>query len=287
MKKKFASCIILLICLFPCFAAVKGVRDLIVYDSAITRSVEVKATVAELEEYEDSEGATQYDLYISYTYDGKTYRPEYDVKKASAWRNRIGETITIRIDPENPAEPITNLTSGRWFIYVGIVMVHAVACLSAGILDKHLDRGFLPDHETLHGKVCAWVRHRLTVPLTAIFLALSLELLHWRYPRGFEGMFLHIVGFVLIALALWRLRRVAQWFRMANNLEYEVVYGKLVEKIYDEGDSDSAATYDLRFTDGSRVWTKRVDAKTYHTAREGTSGMVVYLPNRKVEILTF
>lgn len=285
MQKKALAWILLSVFTLFGLGTIRNVKDMIAYDSAVIRTVEVEATVAEVDEYEDSDGYTMHDLYISYTYAGETYRPEYNVKDASDWEDRIGETITVRIDPENPDEPVTNLITGRFGVYFGAVFFLAAAGVAARLLDQYQPDGTIPDRDTLHSRVWGWAKHRFVVPVVIALVGVALELLHWRCPRSGEGMFLDIVGYVLIALALWRLIQAVRWLRMAKDQDYEVVYGRLAEKIYQEGESSD--TYRLKFTGSHSNFTKDVDPDVFHAAEEGAVGMAVYLPGKKTAILTF
>jgi len=65
-------------------------------------AVEVEANVSYIHIYEDSDDDKQYELYMTYTYDGVFYEDIY-WETISSDKYEVGDSVVIKVLPENPA----------------------------------------------------------------------------------------------------------------------------------------------------------------------------------------
>ena len=107
------KCIVSLILLVAIVLFLRGgIRNGERYLKASANAVTVNATVVGIKETEDSEGDTKYAAIMRYTHNGKEYAHTYNtyssLSKAEAVLNK---TVSVTIDPENPAETIEDIRS--------------------------------------------------------------------------------------------------------------------------------------------------------------------------------
>lgn len=80
-------------------------------DAAVT----VTATICEVKEVTDGDFGTEYDVYVEYSYQGKSYKECHMTSKKSMWMDRVGQTLTLTINPEKPEEELDDLSDGLVF----------------------------------------------------------------------------------------------------------------------------------------------------------------------------
>lgn len=83
----------------------------------------VEATITDIAEWEDSDGDTHYDVYICYSYGEKQYKTEYSKYSSSMYE---GQTISVKIDPENPDELPTDGVSQIVASLIGLIILGSV-----------------------------------------------------------------------------------------------------------------------------------------------------------------
>lgn len=263
----------------------KKVVDIVQYERTISESVSIDAVVSRVEQYEDADGDTQSDVYITYTYQGEEYEVKYEPETDSGYKELIGKTVAVRIDPDHPDVLMENLIKSRFIVYIGVLMVWGgIAVVRVGLTREPVGP---PDREVIHLYLCYRSRMGFVIPVGTGMLGIALILLHYLCPMGSEGMLFHVVGMVIVILSGWRLVYPVKLCRMVANREYTLVYSTLQEKVFDAGDSDSSDTYRLRFVNNRGTWWKRVDRVTYHNASVGDPGIAVYLPGKDVPICEF
>ena len=70
--------------------------------------ITVVATVVEVDRSRNVDTGDSYFVYVSYTYNGETYRTNLgDLGKE--WESKIGEQFTIRINPDKPSETLSDM----------------------------------------------------------------------------------------------------------------------------------------------------------------------------------
>ena len=98
-----------------------------IYDNAVT----VKAVVVEHKEKESDDLGSSYHSYISYTYEGKNYeKKEYEVVTSKKDLTNIGETVFVKINPENPGDLLNDLAWSARFgvLFCGLTLFIALTC---------------------------------------------------------------------------------------------------------------------------------------------------------------
>ena len=86
----------------------------------------------------DPDSSDEYNVYVRYTVDGKTYDGETDVYKESY---REGGEITVRYNPKNPAR-ITSLSTPRAIIILSVGVLFTAAGVVIGL--RNLRTGSYP-----------------------------------------------------------------------------------------------------------------------------------------------
>lgn len=79
------------------------------------RAVTLNATVCRVEEGFDADGNDEYEVFVDYTYEGKQYTKRYMVSTSDMWLDRIGDTVEIIINPDNPTEELKDMEDPLFF----------------------------------------------------------------------------------------------------------------------------------------------------------------------------
>ena len=77
-------------------------------------SVRLESVISRVEEGTDADGYDEYYVYVTYDYNGKTYTKKHLTSTKEAWLDRVGETITIRINPDKPTEELNDIQDSIW-----------------------------------------------------------------------------------------------------------------------------------------------------------------------------
>ena len=139
MKKRSGMIVLLLfMAAFMLFASVMGVNLLSsgaeqydeyyrLEDTAVT----VTAKITSMKEKDDGDGGTDYVTYITYSYNGATFR---DVKYKTFGSNKhYGEQVQVEIDPQNPAHLRPDHSGMTQIVLGGLMVVFGVIISSISI----------------------------------------------------------------------------------------------------------------------------------------------------------
>lgn len=96
------------------------------------RAVALEAVITDVETVSRGDD-TDYDVYVSYTYDGKQYRECYLSSLDEDWKNKIGNSVTIVVDSLEPEVQIDDLTDGLFFAFFFGTPIFAVGCYTIGV----------------------------------------------------------------------------------------------------------------------------------------------------------
>lgn len=96
----------------------------------VSKAEEVYSVISDITSYRDSDGDRHYTAYVDYEFDGEYF---YDVALSSySGSMRVGKEVKVLVDPENPGEPQTIMSS-----IVGGIIFAAFGAIFAGV-------GFIP-----------------------------------------------------------------------------------------------------------------------------------------------
>ena len=295
MKKKIGiSFILLMMTVFMILAAGFGAKTLSSgaeqYDEYYrleNSAATVTARITSMKEKDDGDGGTDYVTYITYSYNGATFR---DVKyKTFGSDDHYGQVVQVEIDPQNPAHlrpdhsGMTQIVFGGIMIAFGVVIatISVTSILSSikaaknwqttytsPFLNTHVVQMDL-DYENHYKK-------QYSVLITGIISALLLGLLTYNYietrtltaPIAYGVTLLVYLGYGAFTYA--RHNKALE--------EITLVYDKLL-KITTEEDSDGNKTDVWAFACQSR-WIPQPRCLVTHTNKTLSSfrvGTEVYL----------
>ncbi len=81
----------------------------------VSSGVEVDSVVVDTDIHNGSDGSTTYSPIFEYTYEGETYRYN-SVNSSSNLSHKIGDHVTLVIDPSNPKHARENSFGELWFL---------------------------------------------------------------------------------------------------------------------------------------------------------------------------
>lgn len=109
------------------------------YDSFLSEydnSVDVSAEIYTIKETTDSDGDTEYEYYVHYTHNGKSYNEKY-ITSSSGNKYNIGQTVTIKVDSRNPKTMLKDSASATTIFFVlSLTSISYLFCCFVDILKQ-------------------------------------------------------------------------------------------------------------------------------------------------------
>lgn len=241
-----------------------------------TQGVAVTARVTRIDEYEDSEGSTDYDVFVEYTYDGQVWNQEYtEINGAKA---RVGDLETIHINPADPMQIMEETASNaKTFCIVAGAFLAVGAGLSGIRIRQDYCEAFGISRENIETDLRNYIRSERGWQVTAaIALCLGTGAI-----AGCGSVVLYLVLVASLVLTIVFLIKHSNRARAFKNEAYSIRRDRLVsQKI--EKDSDDNDQYYLFYANSEgatyRIHTNR---KTYGQVKPGDEIIAVYFDGNK------
>ena len=99
------------------------------------RAVAVKAVVSDVKEVTKDESVT-YNVYVRFDYEGSPYTLRYATSSREEWMDRIGETVTVVVDSQDPNVKIDDLVDGLFFSFFFGLPIFALGFCTAGMQSR-------------------------------------------------------------------------------------------------------------------------------------------------------
>ena len=279
------KCIAMILLLFFCGrGALMSLYDCIRFSKVQSNAVTVDAVVSNVEVEFDSEDGNEYDVYVRYTYAGESYEVRYlNDSDEGSWMDKIGQSVSLEINPHRPEELIVVLKSSAQAIALELCLLNLALALWVIPTHKNWTR--------VYGTGKAFVKKDLEVQLCRRWLwkwgvVTGLELI--ALPIIFSKVYafwLMLPGAVFLFLGIKGARRFRADLEKVHNESFTVRDDTLVEKLT-ESDGDGGTDYLLVYSNGTDTWKKRVSYRQYLSAQPGQTERVVYLDGETHPILT-
>lgn len=268
-------------CIFMMLTLIVGMVLLIISLDAAdsyrnTRGVAVTASVTRIDEYEDSEGGTDYDVFVEYTYDGRVWNQEYT--EISGSKARIGDEHTIHINPAAPLEIMEETESdAKTFCIMASVFLAVTAGLSGIRIRQDYCTAFGISREHIVKDLQNRIRSERSWQVTAaITLCLGIGTI-----AGCGFWFSYLVLVVSLTLTVVFLINHSNRARAFRNEAYSIQRDRLVAQKH-EKDSDDNDVYRqcYRNAEGGTYWVNTTAAR-YAAGKIGDEIIAVYFDGSK------
>lgn len=262
------------------------VVDLEHYRRVYQNPLTVTATVTWHDEYEDSEGGTDYKSYITYTVDDVEYSNiHYETTGSEEKLTPLGTTIEVQVSPEDPADLLSELRDGAGlFLCLPIAGIIAGCWRMLAIRKRSKTGGSTPDRETIRQDALLTVRGR-TAPVFFLLLCVIYSVLYLRYSMALGILALFAA---LVCAVCWLVYFILA-IRDANNLKkdnFRLHRDVLINK-WVSTNADNDDIYSLTYQSQGRTWKETVPRSSYEKAQIGDTVLAVYLPGKKKPIVYY
>jgi hypothetical protein len=284
LVKRLAICAVVLLigAVLVCFSLRNSIR----YRNLLNTGVEVTATIYEVKETKDVDDADHYEVYVTYTYLGKSYSKLHMSANHREWLDRVGQTLTITINPENPTEELRDMESPIFFsMFFGL----PVFCLGLTLLPFH---GCRLSYVEMYGLRSSAIREDLVqnarrgkVWLWCLIYGCA-ECIYGLYIRDIEstGSGDILIGLMVLVLSvIFGIMRIMT-VRNAKDRPYTVRHYEVqdkrivIMKDVDEDKNDDSRYEILLASDDDSGWDS-VSKKTYALMEPGEKLAYIYAPS--------
>lgn len=281
IKVKVILKVVLLALLLVLFGEnlLEGLDDSRRISQARQNAVTVSAVVSNVEADYNSDYVRVYHVYIRYNYKGDRYDVRYlSNKRNSSWMDRVGETLSVQIDPERPDHLIDKMEDNARYTPLGFGIINLwLAILAIPSRRKWTEVygcGTSNIQQDLKDLVCRrWLwKWGLLTGAEMIVARMILR-------EGIPGYAVPL-GAVLIWLGSKGLKRRRADLQKIDNEEYTVRNITLTAK-YEMPDNDGGTDYCLEYTDENGSWRNVVSYREYQSAMVGQVKRGVYMPQEK------
>ena len=101
------------------------------------RAVTVEATICKVDMQYSGQSRPQYLVYVEYDCNGEHFEELYKTTSTRSWQDRIGQTVSLAVDPEDPAQELDDVGKGAIFwAILGAALVFTGALMISGKI-KH------------------------------------------------------------------------------------------------------------------------------------------------------
>lgn len=264
-------------------ALLGNLGDCIRLPQVLRNAQSVSAVVYNVECGTDSDGDSECDVYIRYHYEGKDYDVCYlSGTKDNSWANRVGESLSVRINPERPDELIDWIENGAGNMAMALGLFNLWLWPAAMPHRKKWTEAYGHDRYCIQQDLKDCVNRRW--------------LWKWGLMTGAELVVLSVVflgvipvwnillGAVLIWLGFKGFKHARTDLQKISNEEFSIREETLTDK-YETIDNDCSKEYCLTYTNESGSWSKVVTPEVYQAAQIGQVKRGVYLAGEKTAML--
>lgn len=281
---------IVVICAMPIFAGylfVTGVMNCQEYSEVYKDPVWVEATVTLHDEYEDSDGDTDYYSYVSYTVDGVYYKNvDFETENTRSDLTPCGTKLRLAVNPRNHAQLLMNLAQPGVVAVTGTAVAATLAAILWVLRRRRLSKEayLLNDDEVIKKDIKAAISARFFRPLW-FFATVMMAALCVLYPMIFGKWFIVYAAVLAVFWVICIIRAIKDMGMCARG-EYTIHNDRLVDK-HENTDSDGDTTYTLCYAADDREWSTSTTRKKFEKAVIGTVIKAVYLNGRKKPIVHY
>lgn len=281
---------IMIICAMPIVAGylfVTGVMDCQEYSEVYKDPVWVEATVTLHDEYEDSEGDTDYYSYVSYTVDGVYYKNvDFETENSKSDLTPYGTRLRLAVNPRDHSQLLRNLARPGFVTVMGTATAAALAGGLWALRRRRLSKEayLLNDDEVIRKDIKAAISARF-FRTCWFFAAVMMVALCVVYPMIFGKWFIAYAAVLAVFWVICLIRAIKDMGMCARG-EYTIHNDRLVDK-HENTDSDGDTTYTLCYAADDREWSTSTTRKKYERAVIGTVIKAVYLNGRKKPIIHY
>lgn len=259
------------------------------YGQVCENPLRVEATVTGHDQWEDSEGDTRYESFLTYTAGGQTYENiPYERVSRAAKLTPVGTVLTVELNPQNPGELLEKMASP----FLTLFLCAVTLALVVGNLQSRRGRApgnperRRPQRDTMARDLRRQIAGRFCrvywMGLTAVLGALCA-----RFPMLFGE------GYVAAALGtgccwLYCLLTTLRDGNRVRKDQFTVTWDRLLRK--DRQEDEESITYRLHYVNQNapdKVWVREVSQREWEAAREGSIIQSVYLPGDRRPRLTY
>ena len=255
-----------------------GYRTALHYQDVKDNAVEVTATVTRVDEWEDSEGSTYYDVYVKYSYKEEVYSQEIDGHRNAD----VGDQFAISINSDDPMEIMQETRSSY-----KVTIVFGALCLGLAFGTSRMDtrvgwcETFGINREMIHADLLRKVKTGNT-GIGCLIVAVATAA-GWCITR--KDVLLLGCGVLSAILGIRKLNTFLKESRLIKTQEYTVQTDRLVSKRVEE-DSEGDSYYVTYRTSEGTSYELNVSMKVYNKAVEGDQILSVFLPQQKKPYMT-
>ena len=292
MKKKSAVAKVvgyILYCLLFLFVSVmfvKSIRDCNEYKAIYKDAVVVSGVITAHDEYEDSEGDTDYYAYVSYKVDGKVYKNvQFQSTSTESKRLPLGEVVEVSLNPKNHGQLMKDVASSAVTVLFSIAFFALIFWGTSILIERKISSTLesVYDRDTVVKDVKLTLAAKIIRP-TLLATSVCFMVLPDVYPMLFSGTFRF---FSLIFFVVWSIL-VARVVRRAKKLSDDdfTIEKEVVLDLVANEDSDGN-TYGavISCRDGKR--NKGISKKKYEEMFIGQTVYCVYLGKEKRPVITY
>ena len=251
-----------------------GFRTGLHYQDVKDSFVQIKATIAGVEENYDGEGGTTYTLHIKYSHNGKNYSQT----TSGDSKSRVGDTVKIDINPNNPLEIAHEMRSSyKTGLAVGSIFLGLAFLVSKMKIRKGWCETYGINRETIHQDVLVKMKHELN-GIGFLVVAIG-AMVGWM--TTFEDAVLIIEMVVTAFFGYLLLKNHIVNVRLIKEERYSIRTDQLITKWIEE-ESDAPDTYHLQYkTLMAGSYKISVKKKVYDRAVIGDEILSVFLEQKK------
>ncbi len=254
-----------------------GYQKALHYQNVKDDAVQVSATVTRVDEWEDSEGSTYYDVYVKYSYQEQVYDQEIDGHRNAD----VGDQFDIYINPEDPMEIMQETRTSYKFSIVFGALFLGIAYGVAGMSTRAgWCESFGINREMIHRDLLRKLKGNTGIGFLIIALATGAG---WSITR--KDLLLLVCAVLFAVAGISRLKTFFRESRVIKAGEYAVQTDRLIAKRV-EGDSDGDTYYLQYQTSDGLPYELTVSHKAYEKAVEGDEILSVFLPQQKKPYMT-
>lgn len=256
------------------------------YKQVLPHAVTVEGIITSVEIEKNAESSDDYKMYMTFSYEGKKYTIHYDTSGKSSSMNRVGEQVSVKINPMNPSEKISVLksncaTSG----IVGIILL----MLGMSMLRINERENYVAIYglrkETIKKDIIAKIQGKMLwkflLTTGAGFIAVTL------YMSMVMPSFLFIIGGAALVLGMILWQDCRKKLNAAREELFQIKQVSVIQK-EESRDSEGDPVYYLVYIDYTLGKNRhKVSRKKYNSAKIGDCLIVVYLTNPRNPFLVY
>lgn len=254
-----------------------GYQNCLRYAPVKGKGVEVTATASRIVETLDSENMEEYELFVDYEYQGKSYTVYYKTYSTYAKAAAV-DTVTVVINPDNPGEKMETLKSNMVLSIIFGWLFLATAVAATGIRQNE-------DQIVVHGlsreivkiELSEQVQHRRGAAwLMTVGAGL---LISWVLFSNALSLLPAAAGLVILIFGIRKLMQDLKALKDLKNDKFRISQSSFLRK-YEESDSESTC-YFVEYGHDGIVWKTNVTEEEYLNAGADDTACSIFLYSQK------